>query len=92
VTRPSEVKKREETTKEENRIRQTRNEDGAGPAADDLFTNYVVFFSPAVPGDGRHTRRLPGGLHGNSSRLPQRKEYFDVHPAAVRLFDLLFYV
>ncbi len=74
---------------EENRTRrQTRNEDGAGPAADDLFTNYVVFFSPAVPGDGRHTRRLPGGLHGDSSRLPQRKEYFDVHPAAVRLFDL----
>lgn len=84
-------KTRRGTEEEKPTRRQTRNEDGAGPSADDLFTNYVVVFSPTVSGDGRHTRRLPGGLYGDSSRLSKRKEHFDVHSTTVRvLFNLIF--
>ena len=37
----------------------------------------------AASGDGGHSGRLPGGLHGNSSRLPQREIHPHVHPAEV---------
>lgn len=65
--------------------RQTRDEDGSSTSADDVFTDDVVL-SPAVWSDGRHTRRFPGGLYGDSSRLSQREEHSHVHPKAVRLF------
>ena len=38
----------------------------------------------AAPGDGRHARRLPGGLYGDSSRFPQREEHPYVDPTTVR--------
>lgn len=75
----------------ETRPEPTRHEDGAGSAADDVFPDDVVFPS-TVRGDGGYARRFPGGLYGNSSRLPQREEYSHVHPKAVRYFKYFFAV
>ncbi len=62
-----------------------RDEDGAGTTADDVFSDDVVQQPPTVWGDGRHTRRLPGGMHGDSSHLPQREEHSHVYPTEVQL-------
>ena len=58
-----------------------QDENGTSPTVD-LFISDAS--APAVPGDGRHSRRLPGRLYGGSSRLPQWEMHPNVYSAKVR--------
>lgn len=65
----------------------TWNEDGAGSTADVVvFADDVVISAPKVRSDRRHTCRLFGRLHGDSSRFSEWKEHSDVHSTKVRDF------
>ena len=64
----SEIESRNPRNSRDQLQRELSDNDAAAAAADaaDVGVRPV-----AVPGDGGHARRLPRGLHGNSSRLPQ---------------------